>query len=247
MKKQIGVYCAALFVCFLFLIGSSFSALAYTYYEEDYSFTEDLTIGIRAGAIVNSFDTHYPFGMPARGLTDVQIVGKDGWFFDLTLDKQINNYFAIGVESGHYTYDMDFAVTPVATSGIEGDLGSMDILPVVARVRFQYPVEDYAEFSELKYRLAPYVSAGIGGMFTNFDPSGYATSNDCNFNTDSSALGGKYGVGLDFSVNESFAINVEGSYVDMDVKTVLTNEGIANTEDMHQNSWLIGGGLKYSF
>lgn len=247
MKKRKVVYCGALFMCFLFLISSIPSTFAYTYYEEDYAFTEDLTIGIRAGSLINSFDKHYPFGMPARGLTDIEIKGKDGWFFDITLDKQVNNYVAIGIETGHYTYDMDFAVTPVANSGVQGDLGSMDILPVVGRVRLQYPIEDYAEFSELKYRLAPYLSAGIGGMFTNFDPSGYATSSGYSFITDSSALAGKYGMGLDFYINENFAFNFEGSYMDMDVKTVLTNEGIANTEDMHQNSWLIGGGLKYSF
>jgi len=247
MKKSISVYVIVFFVSFFTTMSITSNACAYRSYDEKFSFTDDLSIGLRAGAIINRFDKNYTFGMPARGFSDVSITGKDGWYIEFLLDKELNDFFVVGVETGHMQYDMDFAVNPVGTTGVQGKMGSMEILPLLARLRIQYPMEDYSEFSDVKFRFSPYASIGVGGLFTNFEEDGYVNSTGNSFSTDSSALAGKYGLGFDFYINEQFALNLEGSFVDTDVKMNVFNQGIANTEDVHQNSWLIGGGAKYSF
>lgn len=250
MDKDIRLphYITTLFLIFLLGLAANVYAYRLDYkYEDEVSFTDGLTLGVRTGSVLNQLDKKYTFGMTQRGFRDVTIIGKDGWFIEVELDKRLNEYFSVGVESGHIEYDLDFTVNPEANSGMSGAMGNMEILPVIGHVRAEYPIEGHGEFSEVKYKFAPYVSAGVGGMFTDLAEDGYATSSGYNFNTDASALAGKYGIGLDFYFTEHLAINIEGSYIDMDVKTDLTNDGLTHTEDVHNNSWLIGGGLKYSF
>ncbi|MBN3038997.1 MAG: outer membrane beta-barrel protein [Candidatus Omnitrophica bacterium] len=244
-KKAMNLFCL-FFALFLFFVDNP-QGLAYTYYEEDFSFTEDLSLGLRAGAVINALDNKYLFGMTAQGFRDISIIGKDGWYFEVELDKKLNKYFSVAFESGRMEYDLDFTVNPENTSGISGAMGSMEILPVVGKLKVQYPIEGFGEFSEASYKFIPYISAGVGGMFTDLSEDSYATSTGYNFNTDSSALAGKYGMGLDFYFTENFAVNLEGAYIDMDIKTDMSTQGITTTEDVHYDSWVVGGGLKYSF
>ncbi|MFH1045529.1 MAG: outer membrane beta-barrel protein [Candidatus Omnitrophota bacterium] len=241
-KTRLLVVAVALFLLSGFISGS------YAYmYEDSYSFAKDLTLGARAGALINQCDKNYIFGMPARGLADISIKGKDGWFMEVMLDKKLSDYFLIGLESGVLKYDFDMTVNPVTVSNISGDMGSFTVIPLIAHLRAQYPIEQYTEYSDMYYKFAPYVSVGIGGMFVDFEQAPYVTSTNSYFTTDSSALTGKYGLGFDFFFTEHLAINVEGSYLGYDVKTNLSNDGITDDEEVENNSWVVGGGVKYAF
>jgi opacity protein-like surface antigen len=242
MKKGISLFFKLIIdLLLLTLAGIQVSVGAEIFPEEDWS------VGIHSGVVLTQFDKDYVFGMPSQGATDISIEGDDGWFIEAIFEKPLNQHFAVGVDAGYMRYDLDFTVNPLSTSGVSGDMGTMKVFPLAVDIKGQYPIERYTAFSMREFRFTPYAKFGVGGLFIDFKEADYATSNGYTVNTDSTALMLKYGGGFDFFVSEHIAIYFEASYLDAKIKTDITRTGSTNTEDVKHDSWLIGGGLKYSF
>jgi outer membrane protein W len=243
MKKEVSLFCNLIITLLLgiCLVGIQESFSAEIFSEGNWN------AGIHSGVILTQFDKDYIFGMPLQGATDISIEGNDGWFIEAVFEKPLNQHFAVGIDAGYMRYDLDFTVNPLSTSGVSGDMGTMKIFPLVVDIKGQYPIEWYTTFSMRRFRFIPYAKFGVGGLFIDFKEDDYATSNGYTVNTDSTALMLKYGGGFDIFVSEHIAMYFEASYLNTKVKTDITRAGSTNTEDVKHDSWLIGGGLKYSF
>jgi opacity protein-like surface antigen len=145
--------------------------------------------------------------------------------------------FSLGVNFGRYLgaeLSADFYELSLDTPAV-GTIGELGVMALVPQLRWRYPV--------LQGRLTPYVVGGVGVGFTQFndrkrDAFGLAVE------TESSALVGVVGAGIEYFVADNIAVGVEGKYLVSATQTVKV-EGTRSKIDL--DTALVAAGLRLFF
>jgi opacity protein-like surface antigen len=142
-----------------------------------------------------------------------------------SLAHGFSNWLALGVEAGWAEFEesgLGFEVEETAVP-IFGD--------IILRVPLEAP-------------LQPYAIVGLGAIIWNVD------DNVANIETDvDTAFAAKFGVGLDWFVNDNWIVNFEASFVTSDADATVRNTvtGASVTGEGETDFWMVGGGIKYLF
>lgn len=133
------------------------------------------------------------------------------------------------VELGSDLFEVDLL------DGADRKLGEVSVIDLVPTVRYRFPL--------LNGRLVPYLLAGVGPSFIQFNdrkPPGYNQDIEANGTVFSAAVGG----GLDWFVADNIALNLEARYLFTD------DLGIRYDNDEHQfdaSTPLVTVGLRIFF
>lgn len=186
------------------------------------------------GLLVFSFIMSTPaFAAPDRagkwdaGLNVSGVIPNDGDFDDSvyvggTVSYGVNDWFAVGLESGWASPDVDNAA-------------DVDMVPLLVDFIVRQPAQ--ADQPQVFYGVL-----GLGALFFSAD------SNIAGVNVDiDDAFGVKLGGGVDWFVNENWALNFEASYIFSDASASASAGPIAASGDVDTDYWQIGGGIKYVF
>lgn len=129
-------------------------------------------------------------GADSNPLTDVH----DAWGVGFGIN--LNRY--VGLELAGDNFEKE-----VEPGGYE-PLGEYAVWSFVPQIRLRYPM--------LRGRLVPYVIGGVGGAFTQFNdrkPAGFGL----NIKTDSAALIGAFGGGIEYFVMDNISVGFELKYL----------------------------------
>ena len=142
----------------------------------------------------------------------------------------LNEWLAVGFEAGFSEIETESADNVA--------LGDLNALPVMGDVIFRLPTESPVQ---------PYGVVGLGVIFFDFDESRTLQSLGLKVDVDD-AFAVKTGIGIDWFVNDSWALNLEGSYVfsEADAELLVLGTSLA-TDSIDTDYWMIGGGVKYLF
>ena len=137
----------------------------------------------------------------------------------------VTDWLALGVESGWVGFGE-------SDSGINIDENA---IPVFGDIILRVPTQSAAK---------PYGLVGLGVIFWD------VSSNISNVTVDvDTAFAAKFGGGVDWFVNDNWALNFEASYVvsstDATARNTTTGASISTSGDT--DYWTVGGGLKYLF
>lgn len=138
----------------------------------------------------------------------------------------VTDWLALGIESGWTRFS-------ASDSGVTVD---QDTIPLFGDIILRVPTGE----SQLK----PYGIIGLGVLFID------ASTNVSNVSIQAdTSFAAKFGAGLDWFVNDHWAINFETSYVVSDVNGTVTNNstGASLSANGDSDYWMIGGGVKYLF
>ena len=236
--KYIGIYFLSL-VIFFTATGLVLAQEEGEFFYSNFQLEERLNLGIRGGAVLPQMDESYVYNI--GGVNNVDVESNNGFFVTGILTYDLGDYLAIGIESGYMEYDVDITVTGGGIPLGAGNLGTARNVPLFGDIILQYP------FDLENYFFVPYAIFGVGGVFTDFNESDLATANNMSVTT-KNAFAMKYGAGFDFYVTDNIALNVEGAYLDTDVDTTINVIGAgSDSNDIKNDSWMVGGGLKYLF
>lgn len=159
----------------------------------------------------------------------------DSWHVGGTLAYGLNQWLAIGVESGWFETDIN---DDTRALGFE-DFGTSTNIPLFGDVIVRVPIQDQP--------INPYFVLGLGMIFRDFEESDHITAIGYQLEVDSS-FAVKLGGGFDWFFNEHWALNFEAAYVISDTSTTSTAFGVSSTLDnVNADYWTIGGGLKFLF
>jgi opacity protein-like surface antigen len=140
-------------------------------------------------------------------------------------------------DTGYVQANIDYGVTPWIALGVEGgwqeanlsateDQGAADLLfDFILRV----PNHPFHE------QLVPYGVLGLGAVWGYVDNSGADDSEDSSF-------GWKLGGGVDWFINDNWAVNFEVAYIGSSIDLPRTTAG-----NDASDFWTVGAGLKYIF
>jgi len=129
-------------------------------------------------------------GADTNPLTDIH----DAWGIGLGLN--LNRYVGLELAGDNFEKSLE-------PGGYE-PLGEYAVWSFVPQIRLRYPM--------LKGRLVPYVIGGVGGAFTQFNdrkPAGFGL----NIKTDSAALMGAFGGGIEYFVMDNISVGFEMKYL----------------------------------
>ena len=154
-------------------------------------------------------------------------------YYGLSVSYGINDWFAIGAESGYGDSRTNFTV-----GGTEHE-APLSRIPLFADLIFRYPRPEN--------NYAPYGVIGLGVLFTSIHGTG--TLSDSRFKLDvDNSFAAKFGAGVDWAVNDQWMLNVEASYVWVGTDARIRSLGTASTVDSGGlNYWMFTGGAKYLF
>ena len=140
-----------------------------------------------------------------------------------SLSYGVQEWFALGFEAG-------WAGFGESDAGINVD---EDAVPIFGDLIFRFPTS-----SEWK----PYAIVGLGVIVWNVDSN--IPGLDLEIDT---AFAAKFGGGVDYFVNDNWALNFEFSYVTSDADATATLNGTSVSASGSTDYWMVGGGLKYLF
>ena len=140
-----------------------------------------------------------------------------------SLSYGVAEWFALGFESG-------WAGFGESSAGIDID---EDAVPILGDIIFRFPTQ-----SEWK----PYALVGLGVIVWNVD------SNIPGLNLDiDTAFAAKFAGGVDYFVNDNWALNFEFSYTTNEADATASFNGASASASGSSDYWMVGGGLKYLF
>jgi hypothetical protein len=140
-----------------------------------------------------------------------------------SLSYGVQDWLALGAEAG-------WAQFGESAPGINLDENAV---PIFGDIIFRYPTS-----SEWK----PYAIIGLGVIVWNID------SNISGLNVDvDTAFAAKFGGGVDYFMNDNWALNFEFSYVTSSADATATFNGATATASGDTDYWMVGGGVKYLF
>lgn len=145
-----------------------------------------------------------------------------------------NEWFAAGVSLGREEFsENDMAVGSATIPGpdITGHPLFLDFI-----FRKYMPGKSYV----------PYGVVGVGIIWWK-SKDVIATNGIQYESTADPALGLKLGGGVDWFVNEKWALNLNFNYVFSNTSATLTRGGIRARDDINLDYWNLGGGIKYLF
>jgi opacity protein-like surface antigen len=137
----------------------------------------------------------------------------------------VNNWLAIGIESGWAQFDDSDAGVTVES----------DMVPLFGDIILRVPMEN---------QVQPYAIFGLGAIFWD------ASTDVANVEVDvDTAFAAKFGAGLDWFINENWIANFEFSYVTSDAEGTARNTvtGASISAEGETDYWMVGGGIKYLF
>ena len=173
------------------------------------------------------------FAAPDRtGKTDVGVNLSAGFMEDSNtalywggnMSYGINSWSAIGVSTGYQSFGSDLNV---------GDLRGVPVM-FDMYLRGQMGDQPYV----------PYGVLGLGAIFWDFKEEGLTAGSTVDVDT---SFGVKLGGGVDWFINDHWAINFEATYTFADADTTVKNSSGSVTSTANADFWNIGGGLKYLF
>jgi outer membrane protein W len=241
-KSKGGIMGRYIGICFLGLavffttVGLVFAQREETgeFFYTDFQIEDRLNLGVKGGGVLSQMDKTYNFG--GAGAPNAEVKGKDGWWVTGILTYDLGDYLAVGIESGYMEYDVDAVHLQVT-----GNLGTARNTPLLGDIFLKY------SFDMEEYAFVPYAVFGAGTIFSDFKESTLATNNNLSIST-KNAYAMKYGGGFDFYLTDNVAVNIEGTYLDTDIKTSASVIGVGSAVNKIKNdSWMVGGGLKYLF
>lgn len=145
-------------------------------------------------------------------------------YFGGNMSYGINNWSAIGFSAGYQSFGSDFNI---------GDLNAYPLM-----------VDFYFRSHENERAYVPYAVLGLGAVVWDFDEEGLTAGSSVDIDT---SFGVKLGGGVDWFINEKWAINFEASYTFADAETKVTNSAGSVTGTSDADFWNVGGGIKYIF
>ena len=145
-------------------------------------------------------------------------------YFGGNMSYGITNWSAVGVSLGYQSFGSDLNV------------GDLNAVPLMFDIYLRNQSADRA--------YVPYAVLGLGAIFWNFDEEGLAAGSSVDIDT---SFGVKLGGGVDWFINDKWALNFEASYTFADADTTVrtANGSVSATSDA--DYWNVGGGLKYLF
>ena len=185
------------------------------------------------------------FAMPDRtGKTDVgfQVGGllpsngslNDGVYYGGSVAYGVTDWFALGVETGYEDSQTHFVV------GSTTHNAKISRIPLFVDLIFKYT-------KTADYNYIPYGVIGLGGLFTDIHGIGTLTSANLKLDVDNS-IAVKFGLGVDWLINDHWMLNFEASYVWVDADAKVINlSGGSTVDSANMDYWMIGGGAKYLF
>jgi len=238
MKKYV-----VLFLGLVLFFAASGLALAQEggeFFYSDQEMAGRFNLGVRGGGAFPCMKGDYVYTYPDATTQTLSVKGKNGWFAGGELTYDLGDYLAVGVE-GYYEQYKVKVTRAFHEIGADGDLGTAKNGMAFAKFILKYG------FDVGDYTFTPYVAGAPGGIFPDFKESDVAENNNLSIETQS-GFAAKYSAGFDLRVTDNIAINIEGAYLDVDIKTAVRpgNHGTAKN-DIKNDAWMAGGGLKYIF
>ena len=172
-------------------------------------------------------------GFQIGGLSPSAAHIDTGVYYGLNAAYGINDWFAVGVEGGYEDTKTRFTI------GTNEHNPGLSYIPLFADLIVRH--------SMVEYGAVPYGVLGLGMLFMNDHGTGTLNDSHLKLETDNS-FAIKLGAGVDWFINEKWALNFEASYVwaAADAKIVdLTTSDTVDSASL--NYWTILGGLKYLF
>ena len=156
-------------------------------------------------------------------------------------DDEIDNAFTLGAR---VTYEflknleagLDISWQQYEDKFSGTKLGDVNHIPLYAIVKYGIALES------LEDQVVPYILAGIGLSFWNYDEAISSVSADSDV-----SFTGKIGVGADVKINSEISVFAEGGYfwADYDLNGSVFGTPVSGTVDV--DSAFINGGLRLSF
>ena len=200
-------------------------------------------IALIAGMLIASYGC--AFAMPDRtGKTDVgfQIGGllqgteklDSALYLGGSAAYGVNEWFAVGLEGG---YSDQSTSIPLSGTEQQGKIGRIPLfLDLILR---------YTKMPDVNY--VPYGVLGLGALFTDVHGTGTFQSSNLKLDVDNS-FAIKMGAGVDWFINEKWALGLEASYVwvDSDANVISLSNG-RTIDSTNLDYWTLTGGVKYLF
>ena len=145
-------------------------------------------------------------------------------YFGGNMSYGINNWSAVGFSVGYENFGSNLGI---------GDLSAVPLM-----------FDMYVRSQNADQAYVPYAILGLGAVLWDFKESGLTAGSTVNVDT---SFGVKLGGGVDWFVNDHWAINFEGSYTFADANVTVKNSAGSVTATGNADFWNLGGGLKYLF
>jgi outer membrane protein len=197
------------------------------------------------GQIGLAQDMNGKFGIGAR-IGYVNYAGDDYNVLGSNIDVDFDNAAMYGGNLVYYIQryfslelSADYVKTDTELKGVDSsptNIGELKQVPIILNGRFHFSTNQ---------KISPYLSAGIGYYINDFDLS--ASSSGEEVKVDDS-FGFNLGGGIQFLLNEHFAIDLDLKYIfnKTDFESRVTGEP-TEEESIDLNNFYAGIGLKYYF
>lgn len=237
MKKYVVV-----FLGLVLFFGTSGLALAQEggeFFYSDQEIAGRFNVAVRGGAVLSykpKADYVYGYTNARRTLSPER---KNGWFAGGELTYDLGDYLAVGVEGYYQEYKVDITRAfhgLAANSNLGTARNGMAFAKFI--LKYAFDIEDFV--------FVPYIAGAPGGIFPTFKDSAAASTANVSVKPQN-GFAAKYSGGFDFYITENFAINAEGSFLMADIKTAVAITAGTVKNDIKNDAWMAGGGLKYKF
>ena len=154
-------------------------------------------------------------------------------YYGGSMSYGVYDWLGVGIEGGYADTTTDFNI------GGSNREGHINRVPFFVDLIFRY--------TKPEYEYAPYAVLGLGGLFADTSGTGTFTNGGLKLDVENS-FAMKFGVGVDWFLNDKWMANLEASYVWVDEEakvTRLSNGTLVDSSDM--SYWQVGGGFKYLF
>ena len=224
------------------LLGAAGLAIAQEegeFFYRDQEIDGRFNLVVRGGGAFPQMKGNYTYTFPAGVQHVVSVKGKYGWFAGGELTYDLGDYLAVGVEGYYQEYKVDL-------TGAFSGMAATDNLGIARNsMAFAKFILKYG-FDMGDYTFTPYVAGAPGGIFPDFKESAAANTNNVSVKPQS-GFAAKYSGGFDLYITDSIAINAEGAFLMADIKTAVALTAGTTKNDIKNDAWMAGGGLKYKF
>lgn len=222
-------------VLFFAASGLAFAQQGGEFFYSDQEIAGRMNLGVRGGAVL----PYKPKADYVYSGATLSLERKNGWFAGGELTYDLGDYLAVGVEGYYQEYKVDI------TAAFDGmptgsNLGTARNAMAFAKfiLKYAFDMEDFV--------FVPYIAGAPGGIFPCFKDSSVADANSVSVKPQSS-FAAKYSGGFDLYITDNIAINAEGAFLMADIKTAVTLTAGTTKNDIKNDAWMAGGGLKYKF
>ena len=157
-------------------------------------------------------------------------------WYGVNLTYFVHKYFSFELSGNFVDTDVNLNV-----NGVSANIGEIEQIPILLSARTHFSTNP---------KINPYVSVGVGYFLNDYDlsslasssiPTGYIVDVDDSF-------GWFLGTGVEFFLNEHFALNLDFKYIfnNIDVKLKSPDE-LWIEESVSSDLFTLGAGLKFYF